>query len=231
MIRLASLIQEENTFTAINKDSGAVSVFKSKDSRDSAIKAGTHDKSEKVVKGGDSPTSKDVPKTNIFDKPSEKDDDAESKTAEPTKARNGNPAVNKKVKKIAEKLGISLKNMDKEEYGIAMAQSAYEALTDANYHSEARKLIAVLEDKPELAEKPNYPSMSDSDYSEKMKVISDKYKSVYSEAESDSSKLGQSASETAGWNGEEALDAIAYTLKMNGLHKLASKLQSVLDDE
>jgi hypothetical protein len=42
MIRLKHLLKEE-TFTATNKQSGKTSVFKSKDSRDAAIKAGTHD--------------------------------------------------------------------------------------------------------------------------------------------------------------------------------------------
>jgi hypothetical protein len=42
MIRLNQLLKEE-TFTATNKQSGKTSVFKSKDSRDAAIKAGTHD--------------------------------------------------------------------------------------------------------------------------------------------------------------------------------------------
>jgi hypothetical protein len=41
MIRLKDLLKEE-TFTATNKQSGKTSVFKSKDSRDAAIKAGTH---------------------------------------------------------------------------------------------------------------------------------------------------------------------------------------------
>jgi hypothetical protein len=63
MIRLFQLLKEE-TFTAINKDSGKVSVFKSKDSRDSAVKAGTHSKEDK--KG-----SKETPKSekpNMFSK-------------------------------------------------------------------------------------------------------------------------------------------------------------------
>ena len=42
MIRLNQLLKEE-TFTATNKATGKTSVFKSKDSRDAAIKAGTHD--------------------------------------------------------------------------------------------------------------------------------------------------------------------------------------------
>ena len=60
MIRLNQLLKEE-TFTATNKQSGKTSVFKSKDSRDAAIKAGTHDamkdkgqpKSEPKVAGSD----------------------------------------------------------------------------------------------------------------------------------------------------------------------------------
>ena len=72
MISLKNLLKEES-FTAINKDSGEVSVFKTKDARDSAIKAGTHDKQDsKSAKGGDSPTDKkDVPKVNIFKRDSE----------------------------------------------------------------------------------------------------------------------------------------------------------------
>ena len=46
MIKLSHLLKEEETFTAINKDSGEVSVFKYKDSRDAAVKAGTHSKKD-----------------------------------------------------------------------------------------------------------------------------------------------------------------------------------------
>lgn len=42
MIKLNQLLKEE-TFTATNKATGKTSVFKTKDSRDAAIKAGTHD--------------------------------------------------------------------------------------------------------------------------------------------------------------------------------------------
>jgi hypothetical protein len=58
MIKLNQLLKEE-TFTATNKATGKTSVFKTKDSRDAAIKAGTHtskdDKtqSEPKVAGGD----------------------------------------------------------------------------------------------------------------------------------------------------------------------------------
>ena len=63
MIRLLDLLKEE-TFTAINKDSGKVSVFKSKDSRDAAVKAGTHSKEDE--KGGKDKPKGDKP--NMFSK-------------------------------------------------------------------------------------------------------------------------------------------------------------------
>ena len=53
MIKLTELLKEEETFTAINKDSGEVSVFKSKDARDSAVKAGTHTKAKDSEDGDD----------------------------------------------------------------------------------------------------------------------------------------------------------------------------------
>ena len=53
-LKLAELMKEES-FTAVNKDSGKVSVFDTKDARDAAVKSGTHDKKEdEAEKGGDS---------------------------------------------------------------------------------------------------------------------------------------------------------------------------------
>ena len=51
--------------------------------------------------------------------------------------------------------GISPKKLGKEEYEKKMAQAAVEALTDSNFHTEARWLVADLEGKPELREKPD----------------------------------------------------------------------------
>jgi len=43
MIKLKNLLYEVETFTATNKKSGETAVFKTKDARDAAVKAGTHD--------------------------------------------------------------------------------------------------------------------------------------------------------------------------------------------
>ena len=79
MIKLKDIILEAESFSAINKSTGKVSVFKTKDARDSAIKGGTHDK--KAEKGGDSSAGKkDTPKVNIFDKPKNKEDEPKKDT-------------------------------------------------------------------------------------------------------------------------------------------------------
>lgn len=79
MIKLTDLLTEAESFTAINKDTGKVSVFKSKDSRDAAIKAGTHDEKEEAEKGGDSAGEKEKPnmfsKDTGYDAPDVDDDD------------------------------------------------------------------------------------------------------------------------------------------------------------
>jgi len=224
MIKLHNLLNEE-TFTATNKASGKTSVFKTKDSRDAAIKAGTHnpikDKKDSNSKGSE------TPKVNIFNKPSK----TEPKS-EPAKKRPGNPQVNKATKSKAEELGVTPQKLGNKEYPLRMLQAAYEALTDSNYHTEARELIAKIEGKPEMAEKPDYPSMKDPQYKEKMAVISQKYASKYSDDVDDNAReLGTSASQESGWDGVHAADAIAFTLRMNGFHKQADLIQSVFDNK
>ena len=180
-------------------------------------------------KGGE--PKKTAPKVNIFDKPAEEPKKVEEPNAEPKPQRKGNPAVNKAAKAKAEKLGITPEKLGKDEYQKKMAQAAYEALTDSNFHSEARELIAKLEGKPELAEKPDYPSMKDPKFREKMDAIRTKYASEYSDdVEDDARDLGVSVSQESSWSGDDAVDGIAFTLRMNGFHKLADTIQSVIKE-
>ena len=312
-------LQEAESFTAINKDSGKVSVFKTKDGRDSAIKAGTHDK-KKAVKGGDSPPAgKDTPKVNIFDKPSDKetpksdteddvvspsdtlrdtitnmdeddvlqimkdkydigvDDEGEDEESvlqrfdditddfdddsaqdlldfiednvgaggigpkkaedepksEPSKPRAGNLEVNKVVRNKAKSLGVTPQKLGKEEYEKRMSQAAVEALTDANFHSESRALIAVLEDNPELAKNPsddpNKPDMFSDEYDEWKKGTA--WGSSFGDSSDGTDDIAHSATGESSWDGQESIDAIAFDLKMNGSHKLAAKIQSIFDEK
>ena len=62
MIKLTDLLQEQDSFTATSKKSGETVVFKSKDARDSALKAGTHSKIKDSEDGDD---KKDTPKESL----------------------------------------------------------------------------------------------------------------------------------------------------------------------
>ena len=93
MIKLTDLLQEQDSFTAINKSSGNVTAFKSKDARDSAVKSGTHDKNkdskddEKDSKGGVNIFNKDKGGTqkSLFpdEKPDSKPTDDSNKIKDP----------------------------------------------------------------------------------------------------------------------------------------------------
>ena len=225
-------LEEGESFTAVNKDSGETSVFKSKASRDSAIKKGTHDK--KAAKGGDEPSAgKDVPKVNIFDKPEKEEPKKDEPKSEPSKPRPGNPQVNKAVRKKAQSLGVTPAKLGKEEYEKRMSQAAVEALTDSNFHSEARALIAVLEDNPEFAKNPsddpNKPDMSSDDYAKWKKGTA--WGSSYGDSSEGTDDIAHSATGESSWDGQESIDAIAFDLKMNGSHKLAAKIQSIFDEK
>ena len=153
-------------------------------------------------------------------------------TKDSTKERAGNPKVNKVVSGKAKKLGITPQKLGKEEYESRMSKAAVEALTDANFHSEARKLISVLEDNPDFAKDPNQDPKKPKD------IFSDEYDewrktSVYGSTFYDSAEgtddIAHSATGESGWDGIESLDAIAFDLKMNGSKKLAAKLQSIFE--
>jgi len=331
MIKLTHLLKEEETFTAINKDSGEVSVFKSKDARDSAVKAGTHDKKDDNDSKGDD--KKDTPKVNIFKRDSDSDSkknlqkikkDREKKDApkrddntdaqiddvqnnigdmpgdeiqdyaesdifpylkgrdleiakslvddidaagddfersadvradlkdlfdkkmtldspkeepksEPSKPRTGNPQVNKVVREKAKSLGVTPQKLGKEEYEKRMSQAAVEALTDANFHSESRALIAVLEDNPELAKNPSDdpnkpdPFKDEEAYDEWKKGTA--WGSSFGDSSDGTDDIAHSATGESSWDGQSSIDAIAFDLKMNGSHKLAAKIQSIFDEK
>jgi len=147
--------------------------------------------------------------------------------------RAGNPKVNKATKKKAEELGITPENLGREEYELKMVQAAHEALTDSNFHSEARKLIAIMEDNPELAKNPsldpNKPGLGEPGYEDWVKTTA--WGSKYGDSSDETDELGRAASNEAGWDGKDALDGIAFELKMRGFKDLASKIQSVFGDE
>ena len=156
MIKLTDLLEAEKAFTATSKETGNVSVFKTKAARDAAVKAGSHEKRKT-----DKDDAVDVPtgekKPNMFSKDTGYDAGGEEPKSEPKDSsggRAGNPKINKAVSSKAKELGITPQKLGKEEYESRMSKAAVEALTDSNFHSEARKLISILEDKPEWDSNP-----------------------------------------------------------------------------
>ena len=153
--------------------------------------------------------------------------------SEPAKKRPGNPTVNKAAKKNAEEFGITPNKLGNDGYKKAMYQAAVEALTDANFHDEARELIASIEGKPEWAKKVDYPSMDDPKYKEKMADIRKNGvdSSEYWGGEDGTHEFARKVAASSGWNGVEAADGIAFTLRMNGFHREADKIQSIFDNK
>jgi len=339
-------LQEEKAFTATSKETGNVSVFKTKAARDAAIKAGTHEK-RKTDKDTavDVPGGEDKPKVNIFKRDSDRDSKerlkkmkAQQKSAEPKKERpdeapkrpvdmddeehgvedfrefgnlysddmtpeqkdeydsltsdlemadadlidardlsdqdfeeaaseyneiesklydlidsiyepksepkndkeepkaepskpklESDPQAEKVADKISKKYGITPQKMGEEDYKVAIGRAVYSALTNSNFHTEARELIAVLEDKPELAKRPEYPSISDDDYDTKMDAIRKKYASTYSERDDYSSALGRETSDAAEWDGVKSVGTLTKQLRDNGMSDFADKIESIFD--
>ena len=157
-----------------------------------------------------------------------KQDEPKSEPSQPK--REGDPQVNKETLSKAKKLGITPEKLGEEEYQKKMSQAAVAALTDANYHTEARELIAKLEGKPEWAEDPrkSAPSIDSPEYADWAK--SSVYSSEYYDAEGEVEELGIEAANSARWDGEKAADSIAYTLRQNGFDELADKIQSVIKE-
>ena len=151
--------------------------------------------------------------------------------AQPKQQRKGNPQVNKAAKSAAEEAGITPQKLGGK-YKDTMYKAAIEALTDSNYHDEARELIAKLEGKPEWAKKPEYPSMDDPQYDEKMKALrtTGVDSSEYWDYDDKTGRFARKVSSEAGWDGRAAVDGIAFTLRMNGFHKEADMIQSVLKE-
>jgi len=147
--------------------------------------------------------------------------------------RKGNPSVNKEAKQKAEKYGITPEKLGNTGYKKAMYQAAVEALTDANFHDEARELIASIEGKPEWAKRVDYPKVDDPKFKEKMADIRKNGvdSSEYWGGEEGTHEFARKVASSSGWDGVDAADAIAFTLRMNGFHKEADKIQSVFDDK
>jgi hypothetical protein len=177
-------------------------------------------------------TKKEVEARGLWN-PFAQDEPTNEPTAKPKEARKGNPSVNKEAKKNAESFGITPQKLGNDGYKKVMLQAAVEALTDANFHDEARELISKIEGKPEWAKRVDYPKMDDPKYKEKMADIRTNGvdSSEYWRGDDNAHEFGRKVASASGWDGVDAADGIAFTLRMNGFHKQADMIQSVFDNK
>jgi len=131
---------------------------------------------------------------------------------------------NKEVRKMANKEGFTPSALGKE-YPLIMSQAIVEALTDANFHTEARVFISLLEKKPEWANKPEYGT---EEYKEWEK--SGVYQSKYWDADEKTRDFAIKVSQLSGWDGYAIAQAFEFTIQIDGgYHQYADKLKQAME--
>lgn len=137
--------------------------------------------------------------------------------------------LNLGIRKMAQEEGFTPKELGKE-YELTMAQAVVEALTDANYHDAARKLVSLLEKNPKMAIKPNYPNPSDPKFNEKFEAINKEYDSKYWEADDKTRNFAIKVSQKSGWDGYAIAGAFEYLVRVDGgYHKLADNIEKAME--
>ena len=136
--------------------------------------------------------------------------------------------LNLAVRKMASQKGLTPKKLGAD-YELIMAQAAVDAFTDANYHDAARKLVSILEKKPEIAVKPDYPSPSDPEFKVKFDAINEKYDSKYWHGDAKTRDFAVKVSQNSGWDGNGIAGAFEYLLRMEGYHRLADNIKKSIE--
>lgn len=137
--------------------------------------------------------------------------------------------LNLGIRKMAQEEGFTPKQLGRE-YEVTMAQAVVEALTDANYHDAARKLVSLLEKNPKIAVKPDYPSVKDPKFKQKMAEIEKEYGSKYWDADEKTRNFAIKVSQKSGWDGYVIAGAFEYLVRVDGgYHKLADNIEKAME--
>lgn len=131
--------------------------------------------------------------------------------------------LNKKVLDLIQKANIESK--------LELGQLVVSALTDANAHSEVRKFISIMENKPEWAEKPKEIDMNlppEEFQKQRAKTV---YSSKYYDANEKINDLGIKIANMFGWDFESILDSLIFASKMSGRNDVAQALEKLDSDD
>lgn len=131
--------------------------------------------------------------------------------------------LNKKVLDLIQKANIDSK--------LEFGQLVVSALTDANAHSEVRKFISIMENKPEWAEKPKEIDMKlprEEFEKQRAKTV---YSSKYYDANEKINDLGVKIANMFGWDIVDISDALIFASKMSGRNDVAQALEKLDSDD
>jgi len=113
--------------------------------------------------------------------------------------------LNKKVKELAESLGYTMDKLGRDEYNKIMTQALVESLTDANFHEEAKQVVAKYEN--EIWSDALYRSES---FSPELEVA----------------EFGRTVAFKCEWDGDDILNAYFFVTKMQG-SKVAGMIEQL----
>ena len=131
--------------------------------------------------------------------------------------------LNKKVLALVQKANVDSK--------LEFGQLVVSALTDANAHSQVRKFISIMENKPEWAEKPKEIDMKlprEEFEKQREKTV---YGSKYYDANEKIDDLGRKIASMFGWDIVDISDALIFASKMSGRNDVAQALEKLDSDE
>ena len=120
-----------------------------------------------------------------------------------------NRELNLYAKKRAESLGITPQEL-KSDYELSLKQSLIAGLTDANYHSEAKKLVSIFENE---------------EWSESL------WSSIYWDADGNVRELGLNIAKDSDYDGFDVANAYKYIAQMNGLQRFAGNIDKAMNDD
>jgi hypothetical protein len=115
-----------------------------------------------------------------------------------------NGAINKKVYALASKKNLLISDWATSEYNKIMTQALVESLTDANFHDEAKQVVAKAE---------------------KQEWSDDLYKSEYFNPDTEVGNFAREVASICEYDGNSIIDAYSFLTKMQG-----SKVSKLIDD-
>lgn len=116
-----------------------------------------------------------------------------------------NGSLNKKIQKLAEKKGLTMDALGRDEFNKIMTQALVESLTDANFHEEAKEVVVKAEGKTKWSD--------------------ELYEAESFNPDEEVSSFAREVARNCEWGGDDILNAYFFITKMQG-----SKVATMIDN-